>query len=57
MPADAGLIVADAYGAEIMREASKHPLHAARRKTLTADFARTAALRLQEAWEAEISVL
>ena len=57
MPLEAGLIVADAYGAEIMREASTHPLHASRRKALTADFARTAALRLQQAWEAGISVL
>ena len=57
MPLDAGLIVADAYGAEIMREASVHPLHASRRKALTTDFARTAALRLQQAWEAGISVL
>lgn len=57
MPLEAGLIVADAYGAEIMREASVHPLHASRRKALTADFARTAALRLQQAWEAGISVL
>ncbi len=57
MPLEAGLIVADAYGAEILREASSHPLHASRRKALTADFARTAALRLQIAWEAGFEVL
>jgi hypothetical protein len=57
MPLDAGLIVADAYGAEIFRDASVHPLHASRRKALTADFARAAALRLQLAWEAGFSVL
>ena len=57
MPLEAGLIVADAYGAEIFREASNHPLHASRRKALTVDFARTAALRLQIAWEAGFEVL
>ena len=57
MPLEAGLIVADAYGAEILRDASSHTLHASRRKALTANFARTAALRLQEAWEAGFSVL
>ena len=57
MPPEAGLIVADAYGAEIMREASMHPLHAARRKALTLAFARAAAFRLQAAWEASHSVL
>ena len=57
MPLEAGLIVADAYGAEILREALVHPLHPSRRKALTADFARTAASRLQEAWEAGFSVL
>jgi hypothetical protein len=57
MPLEAGLIVADTYGAEIFREASNHPLHASRRKALTADFARTAALRLQMVWEAGFAVL
>lgn len=57
MPLEAGLIVADAYGAEIFREASNHPLHASRRKALTTDFARTAALRLQMVWEAGFAVL
>ena len=52
IPVEAGLIIADAYGAEVMREVAAHPLHASRRKTLTKEFARMAAMRLQEAWEA-----
>jgi len=56
IPQEAGLIIADAYGAEVMRPASQHPLHASRRKTLTKDFARVAAQRLQEAWEAGFDV-
>jgi hypothetical protein len=57
IPAEAELIVADAFGAEVLRETARHPLHAARRKTLTGQFARVAASRLQEAWEAGLSVL
>jgi hypothetical protein len=45
-PDDAGLIVADAYGAAIVCEAPKHRLHAATRKTMMLAFARAAALRL-----------
>lgn len=51
IPMEAGLIIADQWGAEIMRPASDHPLHAARRKALTQSFARTAAQRLQALWE------
>jgi hypothetical protein len=46
-PADAGLIVADAYGAELMREAPEHRLHAATRRSMMLAFARAAARRLQ----------
>jgi len=46
LPADAGLILADAYGGELVRNAPRHPLPAARRKALTLAFARTAAARL-----------
>lgn len=46
MPADAGLIIADSWGAEILREPGETPLHASRRRTLTLAFARAAALRL-----------
>ncbi len=46
-PEDAGLILADAYGAEVMREAPEHKLAAASRKAMMLRFARCAALRLQ----------
>ena len=46
IPMEAGLIIADQWGAEIMRPASLHPLHASRRKALTQSFARSAAQRL-----------
>jgi hypothetical protein len=45
-PPDAGLILADAFGAAIMREAPKHVLHGATRKRTMLVFARAAALRL-----------
>jgi hypothetical protein len=46
-PADAGLILADSYGAELVREAPEHRLHAATRRSVTLAFARAAAGRLQ----------
>jgi hypothetical protein len=46
-PADAGLIVADAFGASIVAEAPEHRLLAAPRKTVMLRFAHAAALRLQ----------
>jgi hypothetical protein len=46
-PEDAGLILADAYGAAIIREAPEHRLHAATRRSMMLSFARTAAGRLQ----------
>jgi hypothetical protein len=46
-PQDAGLILADGYGAEIIRQAPEHRLHAATRRSMMLAFARTAALRLQ----------
>jgi hypothetical protein len=45
-PVDCGLIIADAYGAEIIREAPEHRLAAATRKAVTLRFARLAAMRL-----------
>jgi hypothetical protein len=45
-PSDAGLILADAFGAAIMQEAPRHTLHAVRRKHMVLAFARAAALRL-----------
>jgi len=46
-PPDAGLIVADAFGASILCEAPEHRLAAATRKTMMLRFAHAAALRLQ----------
>jgi len=46
-PQDTGLIVADAFGAQIVCEAPQHRLHAATRKSMMLTFARCAALRLQ----------
>jgi hypothetical protein len=45
-PADTGLIVADGFDAEILREAPEHRLAAATRKAMTIRLARAAALRL-----------
>src|SRR6516164_7578589 len=45
-PNDAGLMIADAYGAAIICEAPKHRLHHATRRTMMLAFARAAALRL-----------
>ena len=46
-PPDAGLIVADAFGAAVVCEAPEHRLHAATRKSMMLAFARAAARRLQ----------
>src|SRR3989440_10836722 len=46
-PPDTGLIVADAFGAQIVCEAPEHRLHSATRKRMTLSIARAAALRLQ----------
>jgi hypothetical protein len=45
-PKDTGLIVADAFGAQVVCEAPEHRLHAATRKSMMLAFARCAALRL-----------
>jgi hypothetical protein len=47
LPAQCGLIVADAYAAEIHREPEPTPLAAARRRALLLSFAHAAAGRLQ----------
>ena len=47
LPPDTGLILADRYGAEIIREAPVARLPAARRKAMTLRFARSAAFSLQ----------
>src|SRR3977135_2541962 len=45
-PKDTGLIVADAFGAQLICEAPEHRLHASTRKSMMLAFARAAALRL-----------
>ena len=47
LPEGTGLIIADAYDAEILRMGPETKLAAARRKVLTRKFARNAAQRLQ----------
>ncbi len=45
-PTDAGLILADQFGAEMIREAPEHRLAGATRKAMLVRFAQAAALRL-----------
>lgn len=46
IPTDCGLIMADAFGAAVLREASAEPVAAARRRAVMLRFARHAARRL-----------
>jgi hypothetical protein len=46
LPADAGLVIADAYGGTLTREAALHPLAPARRKSMLLRYGRAAAARL-----------
>ncbi|MGA0561795.1 MmcB family DNA repair protein [Ancylobacter sp. VNQ12] len=46
LPEDAGVLVADQFGAGMIREAPHHPMPGATRKALTLRLARTAASRL-----------
>ncbi|MBF9233246.1 MmcB family DNA repair protein [Microvirga alba] len=46
LPEDRGLIVADSFGAAILRESVHHPLAGARRKAVTLRFAHAAAMTL-----------
>jgi hypothetical protein len=55
MPQDAGLILADAFGAEILREAPDHPLAPATRKSMLLRFARLAADRLHMLGDPELT--
>ena len=56
LPVDAGLIIADRYGGEIVREAPVHRLAGARRKAMTLRLVRTAALRLQATIDPEMGL-
>lgn len=46
LPPETGLILADAYAGELLRQPPSHPLAAARRKALMVSIARVAAMRL-----------
>lgn len=46
LPDDTGIVVADRFGAEIVRDAPAHPMAPARRKALTTRVARIGASRL-----------
>ena len=54
LPEDTGLLVADAFGAEMLRAAPVHPLPAATRKALTLRFAHTAASRLAALYDPDL---
>ena len=54
MPRDAGLIIADGFGAEILREAPEHRLAPATRRALLMRFAHAAAHRLHGLTDPEI---
>ena len=56
-PGDAGLILADAYGAELMREAPEHKLAGATRRAMLLRFAQAAAHRLHGLIDPEASGL
>lgn len=56
LPMEAGVIIADRYGAEIIRSAPEQRLPAARRKLMTLRIARMASLRLQMVCDPEIAL-
>jgi hypothetical protein len=56
LPADTGLILADRYGGEIVRQAPETRLAPARRKAMTLRFAHCAALSLQAALDPALKI-
>ncbi|MFO0996847.1 MAG: MmcB family DNA repair protein [Alphaproteobacteria bacterium] len=48
IPDDCGLLIADAYGAAVLRESGESAMHPSRRKALLLRFALTATSRLQQ---------
>jgi len=56
LPADTGLILADRYGGEIVRQALETRLAPARRKAMTLRFAHCAALSLQAALDPALKI-
>ncbi len=57
LSADAGLCVADGYGAEMLRDAPRHPLPAATRKEMLIRIARLASNRMQRLYDPELGWL
>lgn len=57
LPVTAGLVVADRFGADILRESPETRLSGARRKAMTLRFARAAALRLQSIIDPDAGML
>ncbi len=57
MPDDAGLIIADAYGAAVVREAPEHRLASATRRAVLTRFAHLAAHRLHGLGDPQIASL
>jgi len=53
MPADAGLILADAYSADIVRQGPEHPMPAATPRPMLLRYDHAAALRLQRITDPE----
>ena len=53
IPPDCGLVVADPFGAAIVRECPARPLNAARRRAVTLRFARAGAQRLRRLTDPE----
>lgn len=51
IPLEAGLIVADNWGAEILRRPDELPLHASRRKAVTLAIARVSSQRLHSLYD------
>jgi hypothetical protein len=55
IPEDCGVMVADAFGAAVLREARPRPIAAGRRRALTLRFARVAAARLRRALDPDMA--
>jgi hypothetical protein len=53
LPVNAGLIIADSYSAEFMREAPEHRIPAATRRSMLLRFGHLAADRLHALWDAD----
>lgn len=56
LPPDTGVVIADRYGAALVREAPLHALSGGRRKAVTLQLARVAASRLQAAADPDFAL-